>query len=122
VTAASHFGPQCKALFDQLRQLGFIEGQNLTIDWRGYGARTEQFRDIAAELVKAKPDVIFCAGDIAVRAAQRLQPGAALPAAILQAVFTSTSARAFASPGDLNLPINSPFSSSSHSVSNFLMM
>jgi putative tryptophan/tyrosine transport system substrate-binding protein len=71
LTPSPRDAPHYAALFDQLRQLGFIEGQNLTIDWRGYGARTEQFRDIAAELVKAKPDVIFCAGDIAVRAAQQ---------------------------------------------------
>src|SRR4029077_15876956 len=72
LTPSPRDAPHYAALFDQLRQLGFIEGQNLTIDWRGFGARTEQFRDIAVELLKAKSDVIFCAGDIAVRAAQPL--------------------------------------------------
>ena len=29
------------AMFDELRRLGFIEGQNLTIDWRDYGQRID---------------------------------------------------------------------------------
>jgi putative tryptophan/tyrosine transport system substrate-binding protein len=64
-------GPHYNALFDELRRLGFVEGQNLTVDWRGYGFRIEQFPDIAVELVKAKVDVIYCAGDVAIRAAQQ---------------------------------------------------
>jgi putative tryptophan/tyrosine transport system substrate-binding protein len=63
--------PHYAALFAELRRFGFIEGQNLTVDWRGYGVRTDQFPDIAVELVKAKIDVIFCGGDAAVRAAQQ---------------------------------------------------
>jgi putative tryptophan/tyrosine transport system substrate-binding protein len=57
--------------FDGLRRLGFIEGQNLTIDPRGFGLRPEQFREVAAELVKDKLDVIVTAGEPATRAAQQ---------------------------------------------------
>jgi putative tryptophan/tyrosine transport system substrate-binding protein len=71
LTPSPRDAPHYAALFDELRQRGFIEGRNLTIDWRGYGVRTEQFPDIAVELVKAKADVIFCAGDVAIRAAQQ---------------------------------------------------
>jgi putative tryptophan/tyrosine transport system substrate-binding protein len=63
--------PHYNALFDELRRLGIVEGQNLTVDWRGSGVRTEQFPDIAVELVKAKVDAIYCGGDAAIRAAQR---------------------------------------------------
>src|SRR5207244_12532507 len=42
----------------------------LTVDWRGYGLRVEQFEDHAAE-VKAQVNVILAGGDAAVRAAQR---------------------------------------------------
>ena len=59
------------ALFDELRRFGFIEGQNLTIDWNGYGLQVEQFGGHAAELVKTQVDVILAGGDTAVRAAQR---------------------------------------------------
>jgi putative ABC transport system substrate-binding protein len=63
--------PQHVAFFDELRRNGFIEGQNVNVDRRGYGLRPEQFADFAAELVKAKVDVFTCGGDPAIRAAQR---------------------------------------------------
>jgi hypothetical protein len=59
------------ALWDGLNRLGFIEGQNLTDYPRGYGLRTEQFAEVAAELVKAKVDVIVALGNPAIRAAQQ---------------------------------------------------
>ena len=62
--------PPLVAMFDELRRLGFIEGQNLTIDWRVYALHIDLIPEFAAELVKAKVDVIYAAGD-AVRAAQR---------------------------------------------------
>jgi putative ABC transport system substrate-binding protein len=58
-------------LFDGLRRLGFIEGENLTIDPRGFGMRGDLFSQVAAELVKAKVDVILATGDAATRAAQQ---------------------------------------------------
>jgi putative ABC transport system substrate-binding protein len=58
------------ALWDGLRRLGFIEGQNLTDYPRGYGLRIEQFSEVAAELVKAPVDVIVALGNPAIRAAQ----------------------------------------------------
>jgi putative tryptophan/tyrosine transport system substrate-binding protein len=58
------------AMFDELRRLGFIEGQNLTIDWRVYALHIDLIPEFAAELVKSKVDVIYASGD-AVRVAQR---------------------------------------------------
>jgi putative ABC transport system substrate-binding protein len=63
--------PHHIAFFDELRRLGFIEGQNLLIDLAGYGLSAEEFEQHAAELVKARVDVIMAGGDAAVRAAQR---------------------------------------------------
>jgi len=63
--------PQWIAFFDELRRLGFIEGQNLEDDRPGYGLPAEQFDQHAAELVKDRVDVILAGGDAAVRAAQR---------------------------------------------------
>jgi putative tryptophan/tyrosine transport system substrate-binding protein len=56
--------------FDEVRQQGFIEGQNLAVDRRGFDARYDQFPALAAELVNAGPDAILCGGDAAIRAAQ----------------------------------------------------
>jgi putative ABC transport system substrate-binding protein len=58
------------AFFDELRQHGFVEGQNLVVDRRGFDPQYDKFPAIAAELVKAMPDAIMCGGDAAIRAAQ----------------------------------------------------
>jgi putative ABC transport system substrate-binding protein len=63
--------PHYLALFDELRRLGFIEGQNLVIDAAGFSLLPERMEDHAADLVKAGVDVILAGGDAAVRAAQR---------------------------------------------------
>src|SRR5262245_36379941 len=57
--------------FDKLRRFGFIEGQNLTIDFRVFAPHFELISQYAAELVKAKPDVIYAGGSTATRAAQQ---------------------------------------------------
>ena len=59
------------AMFEELRRLGFIEGQNLTIDWRAYGSRVDLIPEFVTELVKARVDVILAIGDVAIRAAQQ---------------------------------------------------
>jgi putative tryptophan/tyrosine transport system substrate-binding protein len=56
---------------DDVRRRGFIEGQNLTIDYRNYGPNIDLVWQYAAELVKARPDVIIAVGDPAIGAAQR---------------------------------------------------
>jgi putative tryptophan/tyrosine transport system substrate-binding protein len=63
--------PLMDAMFDELRRVGFIEGQNLTIDWRQYLARIDLIPAFADELVKAHVDVIVVTGDTAIRAVQR---------------------------------------------------
>ena len=63
--------PNSIAFYDALSRLGFVEGQNLQRDGQGYGLRPEQFAQHAAELVKAKVDVILASGDAAIRAAQQ---------------------------------------------------
>jgi ABC-type uncharacterized transport system substrate-binding protein len=62
--------PQFPPFYDELRRLGFVEGQNLIIDSRGYAVRTEQFPAVVAELVKAQVDAILAGGAAGARAAQ----------------------------------------------------
>src|SRR5713101_8354270 len=45
-------------LRQSLRELGYVEGQNLAIEWRDAEGRTERFDDLAAELVRHRLDVI----------------------------------------------------------------
>jgi putative tryptophan/tyrosine transport system substrate-binding protein len=57
-------------MFDELRRAGFIEGQNLIVDWHQYGSRIDMLSEIATELVKAKVDLIYAAEEAPIRAAQ----------------------------------------------------
>jgi putative ABC transport system substrate-binding protein len=41
-----------------LRELGYIDGQNIAIEYRYAEGKLDRFPDIAAELVRLKPDVI----------------------------------------------------------------
>jgi putative ABC transport system substrate-binding protein len=54
------------ALRQGLRQHGYIEGQNLVIDYRSADGRVERFPDLAAELVHLKVDLIVTRGTPAV--------------------------------------------------------
>jgi len=69
--ASPRNAPHFVALFDELRRLGFTEGQNLVIDAAGYGLSPEQMEVHAADLVKAGVDVILAGGVAGVRPAQR---------------------------------------------------
>jgi putative tryptophan/tyrosine transport system substrate-binding protein len=49
-----------------LRDHGWIEGQNLALDYRGADGRPERLPALAQELVRARPDVLFVlGGDVA---------------------------------------------------------
>jgi putative ABC transport system substrate-binding protein len=63
--------PHHVAFFSEVGRRGFIVGKNLTIDWRGFGLRLEQFGEHATELVTGQVDIISAGGDAAIRAAQR---------------------------------------------------
>ena len=58
------------AFVAELQKLGFIEGQNLTVDRHGYGLPVERFAEVAQDHVKAHVDAILCGGEAAARAAQ----------------------------------------------------
>ena len=53
-----------------LRDLGYMEGQNIAVEWRAADGRPERARTLAAELVDAKVDVIVANLTPAVQAAR----------------------------------------------------
>ena len=56
----------------RLRELDWVEGKNLAIEYRWAEGRTERYHDIAADFVKMKVAVIVTAGTESVIAAKRL--------------------------------------------------
>src|SRR6185436_14612141 len=63
--------PAVDALRRGLRELGWIEGHNLAIEYRWAEGRPERLPQLVAELVQSKVDVIVLSGVQAVRAAQQ---------------------------------------------------
>src|SRR6476646_5686782 len=54
-----------------LHELGYVEGQNITIEYRWAEGKPERMRELAEELVRLKVDVIITASSIYVEAAKR---------------------------------------------------
>jgi putative ABC transport system substrate-binding protein len=59
---ASTWGPWTAAFVQRLRDLGWVEGRTIAIEYRWAEGRTERFAEIAAEFVRLKVDVIVTAG------------------------------------------------------------
>jgi putative ABC transport system substrate-binding protein len=53
-----------------LRELGYVEGRNLVIEYRSADGRAERFPDLASELVRLNVDLIVTRGTPATRAVQ----------------------------------------------------
>jgi putative ABC transport system substrate-binding protein len=51
-----------------LKELGYIEGQNIVVEYRFGEGRTDRIPDLVAELVQLRPDVLVTLGDLTVRA------------------------------------------------------
>ena len=50
--------PVFQTLFEELRRLGLVEGQNLTIERYSGGGRPEGYADLARQVVNRSPEVI----------------------------------------------------------------
>jgi len=50
--------PRFQAFFQGLRELGYMNGETLTIDYLSAEGRTEQYPALAAECVRINPDII----------------------------------------------------------------
>jgi ABC-type uncharacterized transport system substrate-binding protein len=62
--------PNVNAFRRGLRELGYVEGQNLIIEYRSGEGRIERFPDLAVELVRLKVDVLVTRGTPASLAAK----------------------------------------------------
>src|SRR5215470_62617 len=68
--SAENGRPNLDALRQGLRQLGYAEGRNITIELRWADSATDRLAELASELVRLKVDVICTAGSQATGAAK----------------------------------------------------
>ena len=70
VAPLSTVSQRAEAFRQGLRELGYVEGKNIVIEWRSAGGNPERMPTLAAELVQLKVDVIVTAGSSATRPAK----------------------------------------------------
>jgi len=58
------------ALFEGLRELGYVEGQNLAIEYRSANDEPGRLPDLARELIRLQVDVIIANSTVAGQAAK----------------------------------------------------
>ena len=69
--AASRNATNIDAFRQGLKELGYVEGQNLAIEYRSADGRAERFADLAAELLWLQVDLIVTRGTPAALAAKK---------------------------------------------------
>src|SRR5262245_26990806 len=67
-STAANWSQWTAAFIQRLRELGWVEGRTVAIEYRWAEGRTERYAEIAAEFVRLKVDVIVTAGAAAVAA------------------------------------------------------
>jgi putative ABC transport system substrate-binding protein len=63
--------PNTEAFGQGLKELSYVDGQNIAIDYRSAEGNIDRLPALAAELVRRKVDIIFAAGATAGRAAKK---------------------------------------------------
>ena len=70
VTASSTVAARTEAFRQGLRELGYVEGKNIFIEWRFAEGKADRLPALAAELVRLKVDVIVTSGPTVTRSAK----------------------------------------------------
>ena len=69
-TSLSAIAGRTETFRQGLRELGFVEGKNIVIEWRSSGDKADRLPGLAAELVRLKVDIIVSGGPTATRSAK----------------------------------------------------
>jgi ABC-type uncharacterized transport system substrate-binding protein len=71
LSSPADYAANLAAFRQGLRDLGYEEGKNISIEYRWAGDRYERLPALAAELVRLQPDVLVTHADSGIRAAQQ---------------------------------------------------
>jgi putative ABC transport system substrate-binding protein len=69
-TSLSALAARTEVFRQGLRELGYVEGKNIVIEWRSAEGKLDRLSALAAELVRLKVDVIVTTGPTATRPAK----------------------------------------------------
>ena len=71
VLSLSAMADRIEAFRQGLRELGYVEGKNIVIEWRYGEEKPDRVSELAAELVRLKVEVIVTGGNSAIQAAKK---------------------------------------------------
>src|SRR5256712_11022592 len=77
-------GPFDTAFRQGLRELGYVEGQNITIEWRWVRGEFDRLPAVVSELLSLKVDIILAGGTPAALATQKMT--AAIPTVMVAGI------------------------------------
>ena len=101
------------ALVQRLRELGWIEGRTIAIEYRWAEGRDERYSEIAAEFVRLRVDAILTQGTQAALAAKQATSAIPIVATVIGDPVGSGLAASLALPGGTALlfkPLSEPVS------------
>lgn len=87
------------AFREGLRELGYVEGQNIQLAVKSAQGRPDLLRGLAADLVALKPEVVVTTG-VAVRAVRRANPTIPIVVAATRDAVTAGFTSSLAKPAD----------------------
>jgi putative tryptophan/tyrosine transport system substrate-binding protein len=90
--------PLAAAFRDELRQLGYVEGQTVTFDYRYAEGDVGRLNDLAEDLISSKPDVVL-ADPSSARAIKAIAPSLPIVCVALSDAFFPEFAVSYARPG-----------------------
>jgi len=71
VLSLSTMADRIEAFRQGLREVGYVEGKNIVIEWRYGEEKPDRVSELAAELVRLNVDIVVSGGNSATRAAQK---------------------------------------------------
>jgi len=97
--SASALASRLNAFRQSLRELGYIEGKNIAVEYRAIQGDPERLHDVAAQLVGQKVDVIVTHGEAAIRALKRATTSIPIVVGVTGDLVVSGHAASLARPG-----------------------
>jgi putative ABC transport system substrate-binding protein len=98
-TSPSGYASQMEAFRGGLRALGYVEGQNLVIEFRWAQGKNDRLPALAAELVRLKPDVLVTHGPPGALAAKRATDAIPIVVGVLGEAVAIGAVEGLARPG-----------------------
>jgi putative ABC transport system substrate-binding protein len=74
LVSPQELAPEVAAFLDGLHRLGYMEGQNVSIDYRYAEGDVSRLKPLAQELISLKPDVVLAAEPSPARAIKSVAP------------------------------------------------